>query len=115
MLHSLSFKIARGESYGLVGESGCGKSTAALSVMRYLPENGRVTDGLVSILGRDLYGLNAGELRHMRSHSVAMVYQDPGSALNPSLTIGRQIREEVFELKGALSASAARFVVRKTR
>src|SRR5580658_2613074 len=57
ILHSLNFKIARGESYGLVGESGCGKSTAALSVMRYLPENGRVTNGLVSILGRDLYGL----------------------------------------------------------
>jgi peptide/nickel transport system ATP-binding protein len=105
VLHSLSFKIARGESYGLVGESGCGKSTAALSVMRYLPENGRITKGRVSILGRDLYGLNARALRHMRSHSLAMVYQDPGSALNPSLTIGRQIRE-VFELRGIFGEAA---------
>ena len=105
ILHALSFKIARGESYGLVGESGCGKSTAALSVMRYLPENGRITSGHISILGRDLYGLNARELRHMRSHSVAMVYQDPGSALNPSLTIGRQIRE-VFELRDVFGEAA---------
>jgi len=106
VLHSLSFKIARGESYGLVGESGCGKSTAALSVVRYLPENGRITNGRVSILGRDLYELNARELRHMRSHSIAMVYQDPGNALNPSLTVSRQIRE-VFELRG-ISGEAAR-------
>jgi peptide/nickel transport system ATP-binding protein len=105
VLHSLGFKIARGESYGLVGESGCGKSTAALSVMRYLPENGRLTNGRVSILGRDLYGLNARDLRHMRSHSIAMVYQDPGNALNPSLTVGRQIRE-VFELRGAFGEAA---------
>src|ERR1700722_18184165 len=107
VLHSLSFKIARGESYGLVGESGCGKSTAALSVMRYLPENGRITNGRISILGRDLYGLNAGDLRHMRSHSIAMVYQDPGNALNPSLTIGRQIRE-VFELRGVFGEASRR-------
>ena len=105
VLHSLSFKIARGESYGLVGESGCGKSTAALCVMRYLPENGRITSGRVSILGRDLYGLNPRELRDLRSQSVAMVYQDPGNALNPSLTIGRQIRE-VFELRHILGEAA---------
>jgi len=105
VLHSLNFQIRRGESYGLVGESGCGKSTAALSVMRYLPDNGAITSGRISILGRDLYRLNAKDLRDLRSHSVAMVYQDPGKALNPSLTIGRQLRE-VFDLKGIFGKEA---------
>ena len=100
VLHALSLSIGRGESYGLVGESGCGKSTAALALLRYLPANGRVTGGRVTVQGRDLYTLSGAELRALRSNHVAMVYQDPGKALNPTLTIGRQVAE-VFELKGA--------------
>ena len=106
VLHSLSLEIGRGESYGLVGESGCGKSTAALALLRYLPPNGRVTGGGVTILDQDVYKLSRPALRDLRSNFISMVYQDPGKALNPTLTIGRQAGE-VFELKGA-SRSAAR-------
>lgn len=105
VLHSLSLRIGRGESYGLVGESGCGKSTAAFSVMRYLPANGRVTAGRIAIVGRDILNMPGAELRKVRSSTVSMVYQDPGKALNPSLKIGRQLRE-VFELRSQVGKSA---------
>jgi peptide/nickel transport system ATP-binding protein len=117
VLHSLSLRIGRGESYGLVGESGCGKSTAALAAMRYLPANGRIVAGSVRIDGRDLYRLSNQDLRRLRCDVVSMVYQDPGRALNPSLTIGRQLRE-VFEVAGrggAESAAGARDMLRRVR
>src|SRR5512139_2369147 len=99
VLKDVSFAIAHGESYGLVGESGCGKSTAAYAVLRYLPRNGRIADGRILVDGHDLYGLPGAELRELRRKSVAMVYQDPGKALNPSIRVGRQVAE-VFELAG---------------
>jgi peptide/nickel transport system ATP-binding protein len=100
VLRSVSFRIARGESYGLVGESGCGKSTAALTIVRYLPRNGVVTGGSVSIGGRDFLAMSGNELYRVRAKTVSMVYQDPSRALNPSLKIGRQVAE-VFEVGGA--------------
>jgi peptide/nickel transport system ATP-binding protein len=99
ILHGISFAIGRGETYGLVGESGCGKSTVAYAVLRYLPRNGVVNRGRILIDGQDLLGLDADRLRHLWRKSVAMVYQDPSKALNPSLRIGRQV-EEVYELMG---------------
>jgi peptide/nickel transport system ATP-binding protein len=99
VLRSVSFSIGRGESYGLVGESGCGKSTVALAAVRYLPRNGRIRGGRILVENRDLMSLKEGELRHLRANTVSMVYQDPGRALNPSLRIGRQM-SEVFRLKG---------------
>jgi len=99
VLRGLSFHIGRGESYGLVGESGCGKSTAALAAVRYLPRNGRVRGGRILVDDRDLSSLNEGALRQLRATTVSMVYQDPGRALNPSLRIGRQMGE-IFSLKG---------------
>jgi peptide/nickel transport system ATP-binding protein len=100
VLHGINLEIGRGEAYGLVGESGCGKSTAAYAVLRYLPRNGLVSEGRIEIDGQDLMSLGGEALREMRRKSVAMVYQDPGQALNPSIRIGHQI-EEVFELAGA--------------
>ena len=99
VLRGVSFSIAPGESYGLVGESGCGKSTVALAVMRYLPRNGRMRGGHIAVGGRDLMALDRAALRDLRSSTVSMVYQDPGAALNPSLRIGAQIAE-IFALKG---------------
>ena len=98
-------RIRRGEAYGLVGESGCGKSTAALAALRYLPRNGKVKSGKISVGGRDLLAMNPAQLRQMRAEVVSMVYQDPGRALNPSLTIGRQVAES-FEAAGASRAEA---------
>ncbi|MDX6521523.1 MAG: peptide/nickel transport system ATP-binding protein ddpF, partial [Gaiellales bacterium] len=100
VLRSLSFTVAAGESYGLVGESGCGKSTAALAAVRYLPRNGRVLGGSISIAGRDLLAMRGEELRRTRATAVSMVYQDPGRALNPSIQVGRQVAE-VYEIAGA--------------
>jgi len=97
VLDGVSLSIASGEAYGLVGESGCGKSTAAFAALRYLPRNGSVNRGRILIDGQDIELLSPAELRHMRQFKVSMIYQDPGRALNPSLSIGRQVAE-VFEL-----------------
>jgi len=99
VLRDVSFSIARGESYGLVGESGCGKSTAALAIVRYLPRNGRVRGGSIEIDGRDVVKLNEGQLRRLRADAVGMVYQNPGTALNPAIRVGRQVAE-VFTVRG---------------
>jgi peptide/nickel transport system ATP-binding protein len=104
-LRDVSFSIERGESYGLVGESGSGKSTAALALVRYLPSNGRVSAGAISINGLDPLSMGGAALRDLRAHTVSMVYQEPGRALNPSLRVGRQIAE-VFEIAGQSSGDA---------
>ena len=100
VLRELSLRVERGESYGLVGESGCGKSTAALAAVRYLPRNGRVRTGTVLVDGRNVWTLGQRELRQFRANAVSMVYQNPGTALNPSLRVGRQLAE-VFTVRGA--------------
>jgi peptide/nickel transport system ATP-binding protein len=99
VLDDVSFTIERGRSYGLVGESGCGKSTAALAIVQYLPRNGSVTSGSIEIAGRDVVQLNRGELLKLRANDVGMVYQNPAAALNPSIRIGGQVAE-VFTVRG---------------
>jgi peptide/nickel transport system ATP-binding protein len=105
VLRGVTFEIARGESYGLVGESGCGKSTAAFAVMRYLPRNGRVSGGSIRVDGRDLLAMSDAEVRRLRASNVSMVYQNPGTALNPSIRIGDQVAE-VFTIGGTAKAEA---------
>jgi peptide/nickel transport system ATP-binding protein len=99
ILRSVNFRIARGEAFGLVGESGCGKSTVALAIVRYLARNARLRAGRILVDKSDLLALGKAELRNLRATTVSMVYQDPNRALNPSLRIGRQVAE-VFALKG---------------
>jgi peptide/nickel transport system ATP-binding protein len=99
VVRDVSFHVARGESFGLVGESGCGKSTIALAVVRYLARNGRVSAGNIEIDGRDVLALNGAELQQLRARTVSMVYQEPGRALNPSILVGRQVAE-VYEIAG---------------
>jgi peptide/nickel transport system ATP-binding protein len=96
-IRGVSFEIPRGKTFGLVGESGCGKSTIAMALMHYLPRNGRITGGTIRMGGRDITQLSGRELRDLRIHRLSMVYQDPMTALNPSIRIGRQVAE-VFEL-----------------
>jgi peptide/nickel transport system ATP-binding protein len=98
-LRDVSFQIGRNESYGLVGESGSGKSTVALALTRYLPRNGRVSSGSISINGIDPLALGDTSLRELRARMVSMVYQEPGRALNPSIKVGRQVAE-VYEIAG---------------
>ena len=104
-LRDVSFSIERGESYGLVGESGSGKSTVALALVRYLPSNGRVSAGTISINGLDPLSMGKAALRDLRARTVSMVYQEPGRALNPSLRVGQQIAE-VFQIAGESQGAA---------
>ncbi|MFT4064927.1 ABC transporter ATP-binding protein [Paraburkholderia sp.] len=99
VLQDVSFRVRRGEAYGLVGESGCGKSTVAMATLRYLPRNGKVKAGKIVIAGEDVQKLGADALRRMRATTISMVYQDPARALNPSLTIATQV-SEAYEAAG---------------
>jgi peptide/nickel transport system ATP-binding protein len=87
----VSFSVNAGENVGLVGESGCGKSTLALSIMRLLPRTGRVVNGRAAVNGQDLVSLPEAEMRRQRGNELAMIFQDPMSSLNPTMTIGQQI------------------------
>jgi len=98
-LRDVSFAIGRQESFGLVGESGCGKSTTALAITRYLPRNGRISTGSVLVNGKDPASMSRDALRTFRARTVSMVYQEPGRALNPSIRVGRQVAE-VYEVAG---------------
>jgi oligopeptide/dipeptide ABC transporter ATP-binding protein len=94
-VNGVSFQIAPGETLGIVGESGCGKSVTALAVLGILPRAARVTSGRALFQGRDLLQLGDRELRGIRGREIAMIFQDPMTSLNPVLTIGRQIRESL--------------------
>ncbi len=90
-IDSLSFELRPGDILGVVGESGCGKSTVASAVMQLLPANGRITAGSVVLNGRDLCQLSPEELRAVRGREIGMVFQDPMTSLNPVFTIEDQM------------------------
>ncbi len=103
----VSLDLFPGETLGIVGKSGCGKSVTALSVMRLLPQNlARTIGGSVTFEGRDLVTLEESEMRKLRGNRLAMIFQEPMTSLNPVLTVGHQIAESVRIHTGA-SASAA--------
>jgi len=106
VIPALSFRMDAGEAMGLVGESGCGKSTVALSIVRYLGRAGRLVRGRILFEGRDLATLDAGALRAVRGRRIAMVYQDPMASLNPVMTVGRQLMEVPMIHEGVGAAAA---------
>jgi len=104
---ALSLSIERGETFALVGESGCGKSMTALSILRLLPDNGRVDAGRVSLAGIEVTSLPESRMRDVRGRRVSIIFQEPATSLNPVLRVGDQI-VEVIERHTALNGAAAR-------
>src|SRR2546423_2182607 len=103
----LSFYLDRGELLGLVGESGCGKSITALSIMRLVAPPGKIVNGEILFEGRDLLKLSNREIRAVRGDDIAMIFQDPMTSLNPVFTVGEQIAE-ALRLHRRLSRADAR-------
>ena len=103
----LSLTIRQGQTLALVGESGCGKSMTALALMRLLPENGAVVGGDITLDDTDLLGLPESSMRSVRGGRIGMIFQEPGTSLNPVLTVGRQMVEAI-ETHTALRGDAAR-------
>jgi len=92
-VRNASFHLRQGETIGLVGESGCGKSTIAFGIVNFLGPNGKITEGSIRFQGEELVGRSEGELKRLRGDRIAMVYQDPMQALNPSVRLGDQLAE----------------------
>ena len=104
----VSFELGYGETLGLVGESGCGKSVTALSIARLVPDPpGRIVSGAIEFDGIDILKLDADEMRHLRGKEIGFIFQDPLTSLNPTLTIGYQIAESIRQHMG-LPREAAR-------
>jgi len=97
-----------GQTFGLVGESGCGKTMTALSIMNLLPPGGHVVDGSIRLGSTDLLQLDEAEMRHVRGNDIGMVFQDPLTSLNPTQTVGRQIAEAVLLHRDTSHAAARR-------
>jgi peptide/nickel transport system ATP-binding protein len=104
----VSFELARGETLGIVGESGCGKSVTALSILRLIPsETGRIASGSIRFEGEELTALGEEAMKRLRGHRISMIFQEPMTSLNPVLTVGTQIAENVVRHLG-VSWRAAR-------
>ena len=106
-IDGLALAIQRGETFALVGESGCGKSMTALALMRLLPETGAITAGDIHLDDTDVLGLPESGMRAVRGGRIGMIFQEPGTSLNPVLTVGRQMVEAI-ETHTALRGAAAR-------
>ncbi len=105
-VRDVSFEIYRGQTLGIVGESGCGKSTVAFGMVNYLGRNGKIVGGNIAFQGQSLVGRSAEELRKLRGDQIAMVYQDPMTSLNPVLRIGEQMTEVLTTHRGMSRAEA---------
>jgi peptide/nickel transport system ATP-binding protein len=106
-VEAVSLTIERGETFALVGESGCGKSMTALSILRLLPDNGRVSDGRILLQGTDIAQLPESRMRDVRGRRIGIIFQEPSTSLNPVVRVGEQI-VEVIERHTGLRGAAAR-------
>jgi peptide/nickel transport system ATP-binding protein len=102
----VSLTVEQGETLGLVGESGCGKSMTAMSIMKLLPNGGYIAGGSIRLAGEDLVPLDDDDMRKLRGNEVAMIFQDPMTSLNPTMTIGNQIAESLRIHRGWNSSQA---------
>jgi peptide/nickel transport system ATP-binding protein len=105
-LDGVSLTVDPGECLGIVGESGCGKTMTALSIMRLLPPGGHIVGGKIMLDGKEISTLSDNDMRHVRGNEVGMIFQDPMTSLNPTMTIGDQISETVVLHRGASAAEA---------
>jgi oligopeptide/dipeptide ABC transporter ATP-binding protein len=99
-VNGISFDVARGETLGIVGESGCGKSVTSLSIMRLISMPGKVLEGEVRLRGLDIKNLSEEEMRHIRGNRISMIFQQPTSCLNPVFRVGDQISESLIIHRG---------------
>jgi peptide/nickel transport system ATP-binding protein len=109
-IDGLTLSIERGETFALVGESGCGKSMTALALMRLLPDNGRVTRGRLDLGGEEVFGLPESRMRGIRGGRIGMIFQEPATSLNPVMRVGDQIVEAIethTKLRGAAARAKA--------
>ena len=112
----VSFQVMPGETLTIIGESGCGKSVTALSVLRLVPSPpGRIVSGAIRLDGRDLLALSEAEMRDVRGNDISMIFQEPMTSLNPVLTIGRQIAETLTLHQGLDRRAATRRAVEMLR
>ncbi|MBV9292468.1 MAG: ABC transporter ATP-binding protein, partial [Frankiales bacterium] len=107
----VSFTVEAGETVGLVGESGCGKTMTAASITRLLPEGGQIVGGRVVLDGRDLTAMREQDMRRIRGREIGVVFQDPMTSLNPTMTIGRQVAEPLLIHELAEGAAARKRTV----
>jgi oligopeptide/dipeptide ABC transporter ATP-binding protein len=103
---NIDMRVEAGETLGIVGESGCGKSMTGLSIMGLLPPGGSIVSGSIKLDGRELVGLKQEELRHVRGNEIAMIFQDPLTSLDPTKTIGYQVAEPVRLHRGVSKSDA---------
>ena len=111
-VNDISFHLDEGQVLGLVGESGCGKTITSLSLLRLVSPPGRIVGGTVLFRGRDLFAMPEEEVRRIRGRSISMIFQEPGSALNPVFTVGFQIAETAMVHKGLSKRDAMAEAVR---
>lgn len=113
-VNAVNLRVSPGEILGIVGESGCGKSTVLLSILRLIRRPGRISDGRILFQGRDLRQLPSGDMRTIRGREISMIFQDPLSTLNPVFPVGEQIRE-AMRLHGILNGSRFGLGSRRSR